>query len=726
MPAGGAADERGLVLPTRLMVFEHLGGRPGRARVHRDPARPAVPTPPARRPRGEHPTSKPSRPPRLPVAPATTPAAEARRSGAARSTSRSTTTPTCRAGRQDRPTGRSASGWNVVGSDNWYGTIDASTVYYPARTQAPPPAAGPRPRHHPGQARGRADALGPAHGDPDRRLLRADRTARGAPPRRLVGWTHGVTLRRRRPAYAELVRVGRRPAGRPRLRRHARPDRGGPRRSRRSTATRPRCWWHSPGRCCAVAVLTGRPARQVLALGGLDEVGDAIGETGRELVVLGSVRQRALELQCPPGGLPEAAVRAGQPDRRPAAAAAPSGREPRRGSRRRASRSRCTPGGCADPRAAFDRLLPVLSDAAQARNLAVEPGRLVIEVRATGHGQGPGAAPSRRGVRRARGALRRGRPRRRAGVRGGRRPARDGDARRCWCARAPTRSRRSGTSPTWWWTGPTACWSCSGGLHGRRWGPRAGEFLPARVASRERLGWRNRCAHSETAPYLGAQLIERGRGTRPVEAPATATRASDRRPSPDPAPDPRGVVPNPSRAESRPGEDEKEASLSSVSRPTSTGTVASCGRLRQRHRSRLPRVRQPPRSSARIYACLECFGPLEVAYDFPTVTREQIEAGPRNIWRYKALLPVPGRHRELAEHRARLHPAARGRQPRARARSGPAVGQGRLHQPHQLLQGPRGGVRAQRRPRARVEGVRVPVDGQPGERGRGGRGPRRA
>src|SRR5687768_10669719 len=41
------------------------------------------------------------------------------------------------------------------------------------------------------------------------------------------------------------------------------------------------------------------------------------------------------------------------------------------------------------------------------------------------------------------------------------------------------------------------------------------------------------------------------------------------------------------------------------------------------------------------YACPECFGPLEVAYDFPVVTREEIAAGPRNIWRYKALLPVP-------------------------------------------------------------------------------------
>jgi threonine synthase len=42
-----------------------------------------------------------------------------------------------------------------------------------------------------------------------------------------------------------------------------------------------------------------------------------------------------------------------------------------------------------------------------------------------------------------------------------------------------------------------------------------------------------------------------------------------------------------------------------------------------------------------FYACLECFGPLEVSYDFPEVTRAQIEAGPANIWRYQPLLPVP-------------------------------------------------------------------------------------
>jgi threonine synthase len=41
------------------------------------------------------------------------------------------------------------------------------------------------------------------------------------------------------------------------------------------------------------------------------------------------------------------------------------------------------------------------------------------------------------------------------------------------------------------------------------------------------------------------------------------------------------------------------------------------------------------------FACSQCFGPLEVAYDFPAVTRESIEAGPRSIWRYRDLLPVP-------------------------------------------------------------------------------------
>ncbi len=43
------------------------------------------------------------------------------------------------------------------------------------------------------------------------------------------------------------------------------------------------------------------------------------------------------------------------------------------------------------------------------------------------------------------------------------------------------------------------------------------------------------------------------------------------------------------------------------------------------------------------HACWQCFGPLEVDYDqarLAKVTREQIEAGPQNIWRYAPLLPV--------------------------------------------------------------------------------------
>jgi threonine synthase len=43
------------------------------------------------------------------------------------------------------------------------------------------------------------------------------------------------------------------------------------------------------------------------------------------------------------------------------------------------------------------------------------------------------------------------------------------------------------------------------------------------------------------------------------------------------------------------------------------------------------------------HACYECFGPLEIGYHadlLAKVTREQIEAGPHNIWRYAGLLPT--------------------------------------------------------------------------------------
>src|SRR6476646_3215454 len=46
--------------------------------------------------------------------------------------------------------------------------------------------------------------------------------------------------------------------------------------------------------------------------------------------------------------------------------------------------------------------------------------------------------------------------------------------------------------------------------------------------------------------------------------------------------------------------------------------------------------------------CEECFSPLEIFFDYDSVrndfTREKIAAGPPNIWRYSALLPLPENH----------------------------------------------------------------------------------
>jgi threonine synthase len=46
-------------------------------------------------------------------------------------------------------------------------------------------------------------------------------------------------------------------------------------------------------------------------------------------------------------------------------------------------------------------------------------------------------------------------------------------------------------------------------------------------------------------------------------------------------------------------------------------------------------------SLAAEFACAECFGPLEVGYDFGSITHSDIESGPPSIWRYRKLLPVP-------------------------------------------------------------------------------------
>ncbi len=59
------------------------------------------------------------------------------------------------------------------------------------------------------------------------------------------------------------------------------------------------------------------------------------------------------------------------------------------------------------------------------------------------------------------------------------------------------------------------------------------------------------------------------------------------------------------------------------------------------------------------FACEECFGPLEVTYEFDHVTRESIGRGPNNIWRYAALLPVPDNVADLPNMDPGLTPLVR-------------------------------------------------------------------
>jgi threonine synthase len=49
---------------------------------------------------------------------------------------------------------------------------------------------------------------------------------------------------------------------------------------------------------------------------------------------------------------------------------------------------------------------------------------------------------------------------------------------------------------------------------------------------------------------------------------------------------------------------------------------------------------------APLHVCETCFGPLEVQYDYAAIrralTRELVESRPRNLWRYRELLPIEG------------------------------------------------------------------------------------
>ena len=137
----------------------------------------------------------------------------------------------------------------------------------------------------------------------------------------------------------------------------------------------------------AIAVITGRPARQALDLGGLEDVGSALADAGKELFVLGqygnerwSSSNRRIVSPRPPQGLASYLRELPRTLRRAEAADAyveEKGLAVAVHTRR-----------LADPAGAFERLLPLLGDLAERHGLVVEPGRNVIEVRSPGMHKG--------------------------------------------------------------------------------------------------------------------------------------------------------------------------------------------------------------------------------------------------------------------------------------------------------------------------------------------------
>ncbi|MDF1604893.1 trehalose-phosphatase [Nocardioides sp. YIM 152315] len=137
----------------------------------------------------------------------------------------------------------------------------------------------------------------------------------------------------------------------------------------------------------AIAVITGRPARQVLDLGGLEDVGRRLADAGSDLHVLGqygnerwSSTSRRILSPRPPKGLATFERELPALLRRHAAAGAHLEHK----GLAVAVHTRRLP----EPEAAFERLLPAIGDLAERCELVVEPGRQVIEVRSPGMHKG--------------------------------------------------------------------------------------------------------------------------------------------------------------------------------------------------------------------------------------------------------------------------------------------------------------------------------------------------
>ena len=140
------------------------------------------------------------------------------------------------------------------------------------------------------------------------------------------------------------------------------------------------------GQVRAVVVLTGRPAGQAVALGGLEALADRLPADGL-LLVLGQYGHERWDSDArtttsppPPAGL--AALAEELPDLLAGCDAADAFVEDK--GLALAVHTRRLP----EPQAAFERLHPVLAEAANRHGLHLEPGRMVLELRAPGMNKG--------------------------------------------------------------------------------------------------------------------------------------------------------------------------------------------------------------------------------------------------------------------------------------------------------------------------------------------------
>jgi LytR cell envelope-related transcriptional attenuator len=131
---GRVRDERGVVLPTRLLALcISAVAVAGLVFIANDPdqppgdeATPAHNTPTTAPTASEAPTPTVTAKPKPKVKPI-------KRSDVLVTVFNNTRTKGLAGGVAGKAT---AGGWNVVGSDNWYGTVDGTTVYYPPRLKA--------------------------------------------------------------------------------------------------------------------------------------------------------------------------------------------------------------------------------------------------------------------------------------------------------------------------------------------------------------------------------------------------------------------------------------------------------------------------------------------------------------------------------------------------------------------------------------------------------------